>query len=115
MATGGIVVPNTALDTLRAGKVALGVGVRFARTIDIAKAMKVAGYDWLFIDQEHATTPEDVVVQIRDAAGSERELVRATVADTEAELVRDEIEFDVERAPVATWHGRGGEPAWRDV
>lgn len=66
--TSGVIVRNAALDTLRAGKVALGAGIRFARTIDIAKAMRVAGYDWLFIDQEHATTPEDIVVQIAQAA-----------------------------------------------
>lgn len=63
-----VVVRNEALEVLRAGKVALGVGVRFARTVDIGKAMKVAGFDWLFIDQEHATTPEDTVVQIAMAA-----------------------------------------------
>jgi 2-keto-3-deoxy-L-rhamnonate aldolase RhmA len=31
----------------------LGVGIRTARTVDIAKGMKTSGFDWLFIDLQH--------------------------------------------------------------
>ena len=44
---------NTALDKLRAGELSIGVGLRQARTVDVAKIMKTAGFDWLFIDMEH--------------------------------------------------------------
>jgi 4-hydroxy-2-oxoheptanedioate aldolase len=46
-------VRNVARERLENGEMALGVGVRTARTVDIAKMMKTAGYDWLFIDLEH--------------------------------------------------------------
>ena len=43
---------NPALDKLRAGELSIGVGLRQARTVDIAKIMKTAGFDWLFIDMD---------------------------------------------------------------
>src|SRR6516225_620276 len=46
-------VRNVARERLENGEVSLGVGIRTARTVDIAKMMKTAGYDWLFIDLEH--------------------------------------------------------------
>ena len=46
-------VRNTARERLENGEMSLGVGIRTARTVDIAKMMKTAGYDWLFIDLEH--------------------------------------------------------------
>src|SRR5215469_13271528 len=46
-------VGNAARERLEKGEMALGVGIRTARTVDIAKMMKTAGYDWLFIDLEH--------------------------------------------------------------
>ena len=45
-----LAVHNHAKERLEAGKLALGVGLRQARTVDIAKIMKTAGYDFLFID-----------------------------------------------------------------
>ena len=45
---------NPARARLEAGEVSVGVGLRVTRTVDIAKAMKTAGYDWLFIDLEHS-------------------------------------------------------------
>src|SRR5690606_35823927 len=59
---------NAALDRLRAGQLAIGVGLRQARTVDIAKAMRTAGYDWLFIDMEHNSMDLDTAVQISVAA-----------------------------------------------
>lgn len=46
-------VPNHALRQLRAGKLAIGLGLRQARTVDTAQILKTAGFDWMFIDCEH--------------------------------------------------------------
>ncbi len=61
-------IRNVAKEKLEAGGLAVGVGLRNARTADIAKAMKTCGYDWLFIDQEHNTMSLDVACQIAVAA-----------------------------------------------
>jgi 2-keto-3-deoxy-L-rhamnonate aldolase RhmA len=61
-------VRNVAKEKLEAGEVVLGAGVRNARTVDIAKAMKTAGFDWLFIDMEHSTIDADTAAQISVAA-----------------------------------------------
>ena len=50
---GKMKVCNAARERLEKGEMSLGVGIRTARTVDIAKMMKTAGYDWLFIDLEH--------------------------------------------------------------
>jgi 2-keto-3-deoxy-L-rhamnonate aldolase RhmA len=63
-------VTNVAKDKLDAGEVALGVGLRQARTVDTAKIMKTCGFDWLFIDMEHSTMDLDTAVQISVAAQS---------------------------------------------
>ena len=55
---------NPTLEKLRAGELAIGIGLRQARTSDIAKAMLTAGYDWLFIDLEHNSMNLDTAVQI---------------------------------------------------
>jgi 2-keto-3-deoxy-L-rhamnonate aldolase RhmA len=41
---------NSARERLEKGGVAIGVGLRQARTVDIAAAMKTCGFDWLFLD-----------------------------------------------------------------
>ena len=48
-----IAIRNPIRERIAAGEVALGCGVRVARGIELAKLMKVAGFDWLFIDLEH--------------------------------------------------------------
>ena len=63
-----IEIPNLTRDRLEAGELALGVGLRQARTVDIGKAMKTAGFDWLFIDMEHNTMDMDMACQISVAA-----------------------------------------------
>lgn len=63
-----IKIQNHAKDKLQAGGLSLGVGLRQARTVDIGKAMKTAGYDWLFIDMEHNSMDLDIAVQISVAA-----------------------------------------------
>src|SRR3546814_1700228 len=59
---------NRAKARLAAGEVSIGVGLRQARTVDIAKAMKTCGYDWLFIDLEPNSMDLDLAVQISVAA-----------------------------------------------
>ncbi len=44
---------NQALDRLKADQLALGVGLRQARTIEAPLVMEVADFDFLFIDLEH--------------------------------------------------------------
>ncbi len=61
-------ITNLAKEKLAAGELAIGVGLRQARTVDIAKAMKTAGFDWLFIDMEHSSMNLDCAVQISLAA-----------------------------------------------
>ena len=63
-------VRNAAKERLEAGELALGMGVRMSRTVDIAKAMKTCGYDWLFIDMEHSSLDLDTAAQISVAAQS---------------------------------------------
>ncbi len=59
---------NPALEQLRGGRLAIGVGLRQARTVDTAKAMRAAGFDWLFIDMEHNSMTIDTAVQLSVAA-----------------------------------------------
>ncbi len=61
-------VPNHALRTLREGKLAIGLGLRQARTADIAQIAKTAGFDWLFIDCEHGALGTDTAAQIASAS-----------------------------------------------
>ena len=65
-----VAVRNAAKERLEAGELALGMGVRMSRTVDIAKAMKTCGYDWLFIDMEHSSLSLDTAAQICVAAQS---------------------------------------------
>jgi 2-keto-3-deoxy-L-rhamnonate aldolase RhmA len=59
---------NPARERLKNGERALGVGLRQARTVDIAAIMVTAGFDWLFLDLEHGTMPLDTATQISVAA-----------------------------------------------
>src|SRR5579864_8705036 len=59
---------NAAVERLSAGELAVGIILRSARTVDIAPAMKAAGYDWLFLDLEHNSMDLDTAVQISVAA-----------------------------------------------
>lgn len=61
-------IPNPARDRLAEGRLSLGVGIRLARTVEIAKAMRVAGFDWLFLDLEHGIMSLDTASQIATAA-----------------------------------------------
>lgn len=61
-------VQNVTKEKLARGELALGVGLRNARTVDIGKAMATAGFDWLFIDMEHNAMGIDIATQIAVAA-----------------------------------------------
>lgn len=62
------VATNTTRQKLADGALALGIGLRQARTVDIAPVMKTIGFDWLFIDMEHGSFGLDVATQISVAA-----------------------------------------------
>jgi 2-keto-3-deoxy-L-rhamnonate aldolase RhmA len=61
-------VRNLAKERLVAGEFAIGIGLRQARTVDIGKIMRTAGYDFLFIDMEHNSMSIDLAGQISVAA-----------------------------------------------
>jgi 2-keto-3-deoxy-L-rhamnonate aldolase RhmA len=61
-------VPNHALRQLRAGKLAIGLGVAKARGADIGLMAKTCGFDWMFIDCEHSAMDLDTAAQISTAA-----------------------------------------------
>ncbi len=61
---------NPARERLQKGELAIGIGLRQARTVDIAPAMKTCGYDWLFIDCEHNSMTLDMAVQISVTANA---------------------------------------------
>ena len=61
-------IRNVAREKLEAGQLSLGVGIRMTRSIEIAKAMAVAGFDWLFLDMEHGVMSLEACAQIVTAA-----------------------------------------------
>ena len=61
-------IENVAKARLDAGEVAIGVGLRQARTVDTGKIMKTCGFDWLFIDMEHNSMSIDMAAQLSVAA-----------------------------------------------
>jgi 2-keto-3-deoxy-L-rhamnonate aldolase RhmA len=61
-------VVNHALRQLREGRLAIGLGLRQARTVDIAQIAKTSGFDWLFIDCEHNSMSVDTAAQIAAAS-----------------------------------------------
>jgi len=63
----GIVV-NQAKKRLAGGELALGMGLRQARTVDIATIARTCGFDWLFIDMEHNSMDVDTAAQIAMAS-----------------------------------------------
>ena len=61
-------VSNPARELLERGELSLGVGIRVLRSVEAAKAMKSAGFDWLFIDFEHGALSIETAAQICIAA-----------------------------------------------
>lgn len=62
------IIPNVTKDKLRAGELAIGLGLRQSRTVEIAKVAKVCGYDFLFIDLEHSALSFETAAEISVAA-----------------------------------------------
>src|ERR1700739_4154377 len=61
-------VRNVAREKLEQGQLELGVGIRLTRSVEIAKAMAVAGFDWLFLDMEHGVTSLEACAKSSTAA-----------------------------------------------
>src|SRR5437763_15611349 len=61
-------VRNPAREKLEQGQLSLGVEVRMTRSVEIAKAMAVAGFDWLFLDMDHGVMSLEACAQISTAA-----------------------------------------------
>jgi 2-keto-3-deoxy-L-rhamnonate aldolase RhmA len=62
------IYPNHTKRTLAEGGIAIGMGLRLARSVDIATIAKTCGYDWLFIDMEHNSMDVDNAAQIAMAS-----------------------------------------------
>ena len=58
------VIGNSARTALERGDLALGIGIRVARTVEMARAMRNAGFDWLFLDMEHSALDLDPISQL---------------------------------------------------
>ena len=63
-----MMISNPLISKLNDSRTVLGVAIRQARTVDVARIMKTAGYDFLFIDTEHTPVAADTVAQICQAA-----------------------------------------------
>src|SRR5262249_23866515 len=63
-----LTITNSARERLARGEVALGFGVRLAKSAEIAKAARTAGFDWLFLDLEHSAMSIETASQLAIAA-----------------------------------------------
>src|ERR1051325_11467121 len=63
-----LAITNPARERLVRGEVSIGFGVRMAKSVEIAKAAKTAGFDWLFIDLEHSALSIETASQLAVAA-----------------------------------------------
>lgn len=61
---------NPLMERMRKGELGLTLMVRHARTVDIALAAKLCGFDGLFFDLQHGVLPEQEVSQMCVAAMS---------------------------------------------
>ena len=59
---------NAAKARLKKNQLALGIGVRLVRNVDIIKVMKAAGFDWLFLDLEHGSMSIETACELSTAA-----------------------------------------------
>lgn len=65
---GVVSVPNPVKEMMKAGKVALGMNVRLARSGDIARIAKTTGHDFIFIDCQHSLFTIETIGHIAQAA-----------------------------------------------
>jgi 2-keto-3-deoxy-L-rhamnonate aldolase RhmA len=61
-------IRNIAREKLEQGALSLGCGVRLTRSVEIAVAMKSAGFDWLFLDLEHGAMSIETACEIAVAS-----------------------------------------------
>jgi 2-keto-3-deoxy-L-rhamnonate aldolase RhmA len=61
-------IVNAVKQRLANGEIAIGMGIRGVRGVEIARLMRTAGYDWLFIDLEHGATSTETAYAISVAA-----------------------------------------------
>lgn len=66
--TNAISIPNPVKELMKAGKVALGMNVRLARSGDIARIAKTTGHDFIFIDAQHSLFSLETIGHIAQAA-----------------------------------------------
>lgn len=59
-----ITIRNPAIERMKAGEVALGMIVRVARTVEIARIAKSTGHDFLFLDKQHAPFDVETIANI---------------------------------------------------
>ncbi len=59
---------NAAKARLEKNELAIGIGVRLVRNVDIIKVMKAAGFDWLFLDLEHGSMSIETACEISVAS-----------------------------------------------
>lgn len=61
-------IRNPVKTRIAEGGLAIGLGVRLFRDVEIAGLAVAAGYDWLFIDLEHGSISMETVAQISNTA-----------------------------------------------
>jgi 2-keto-3-deoxy-L-rhamnonate aldolase RhmA len=61
-------VSNPLKEMMKAGKVALGMNIRLARSGDIARIAKSTGHDFIFIDGQHAIFSLETISHISQVA-----------------------------------------------
>lgn len=79
-------VRNVARERLEAGEIAIGFGLRTTRNPEIAKIVKTAGFDWLFIDMEHSTMSVETAQAIANAGLAAGVTPLVCVAGTEQNM-----------------------------
>lgn len=65
---GAVTAENPVKTMMRAGRVALGMNVRLARSGDIARIAKSSGHDFIFIDTQHSLFNLETIGHIAQAA-----------------------------------------------
>src|SRR5437762_7883238 len=63
-----VILSNPLKEMMKAGKVALGMNVRLARSGDIARIAKSSGHDFIFIDGQHAIFTLETIAHIAHTA-----------------------------------------------
>lgn len=63
-----MIIQNRTKSLLREGRLALGLGLRHSRTVEIAQIANACGFDWIFIDCEHGAITVDTAAQLSSAA-----------------------------------------------